>query len=216
MNGVRIGRLHVITDETVQCRYRHEELAAQAVAGGADVVQYREKREVPFAVRLATAQRVVAAAGTARCVVNDHVEIASRAGAWGVHVGVDDVSPRQVRRSWPAARCVGATANDLARALRVVACGADYVGVGPVFETTSKKRPAPVLGLAGLERIASAVERPVIAIGGIDARNVGSVLAAGAWGVAVLSAVVTDPDPRSATSRIRERIGRWIAREIAV
>ena len=216
MKRVRVGRLHVITDETVQRRFSHEELAAAAVAGGADVVQYREKRALPLAQRLATARRVVAAVGAARCVVNDDVELARQAGAWGVHLGAEDVSPSAARRSWPAAPCVGATANDLGRALHVIADGADYIGVGPVFATTSKAQPAPVLGLSGLTQIAAAVERPVIAIGGIDEGNIAAVLAAGAWGVAVLSAVVADADPRAATGRLRERLEASIARGLAV
>jgi len=216
MNPARIGRLHVITDETVQHRFSHEELAAAAAAGGADVVQYREKRALPYAIRLATARRIVAAIGPVHCVVNDDVDIAREAGAWGVHLGPDDVSTVEARRAWPGAGCVGATANDLAGAIRAAADGVDYIGVGPVFATTSKARPAPVLGLSGLERIAAGVDRPVIAIGGIDAGNVGAVLAAGAWGVAVLSAVVAHTEPRGATARLRERIDRSIARGVAV
>lgn len=213
---IPIGRLHVITDETVQRRFSHEELAAAAVAGGADVVQYREKRVLPFAQRRGTVRRIVAAIGPARCVVNDDVELARKAGAWGVHLGPDDVSPGEARRNWPAAGCIGATANDLARAVRVAGERVDYVGVGPVFATTSKTRPAPVLGLAGLAQIAAAIDRPVIAIGGIHAGNVGEVLAAGAWGVAVLSAVVAQADPRAAAARLRAGIERWLARGVAV
>ena len=213
---IRIGRLHVITDETVQRRFSHEELAAAAVAGGADVVQYREKRVLPFVQRRVTVRRIVAAIGPARCVVNDDVELARKAGAWGVHLGPDDVSPEEARRIWPAAACIGATANDPARAVRVADERVDYVGVGPVFATASKTRPAPVLGLAGLERIAAAIDRPVIAIGGIHAGNVGEVLAAGAWGVAVLSAVVAQADPCAAAARLRAGIDRWLARGVAV
>jgi thiamine-phosphate pyrophosphorylase len=216
MTRARVGRLHVITDETVQQRWSHEELAAAAVAGGADVVQYREKRELPFATRLTTARRVIAAIGRVHCVVNDDVDLARQAGAWGVHLGAEDAPPRQARQSWPAAPCVGATANDLDRALRVAAEGVDYVGVGPVFSTTSKARPAPVLGLSGLEQIVAAVELPVIAIGGIDEHNVAAVLSVGAWGVAVLSCVVTHTDPRVPTSLLREGIERAIARGLAV
>jgi len=216
MSRVRVGRLHVITDETVQRRFSHAEIAAAAAAGGADVVQYREKRPLPPALRLATARRVVAAAGSARCVVNDDVDLARHAGAWGVHLGADDVSPAAARRSWPAAPCVGATANDLGRALYLIADGADYIGVGPVFATTSKARTAPVLGLSGLAQIAAAVERPVIAIGGIDESNIAAVLAAGAWGVAVLSAVVADADPYAATCRLRERLEGSFPRGLAV
>ncbi|MEE8412509.1 MAG: thiamine phosphate synthase [Acidobacteriota bacterium] len=213
---IPIGRLHVITDETVQRRFSHEELAAAAVAGGADVVQYREKRVLPFAQRRGTVRRIVAAIGPARCVVNDDVELARKAGAWGVHLGPDDVSPGEARRNWPAAGCIGATANDLVRAVRVAGERVDYVGVGPVFATTSKTRPAPVLGLAGLAQIVAAIDRPVIAIGGIHAGNVGEVLAAGAWGVAVLSAVVAQADPRAAAARLRAGIERWLARGVAV
>ena len=171
---------------------------------------------MPFAARWATARRVVAAAGRAHCVVNDDVDLARQAGAWGVHLGAEDVPPRQARQSWPAAACVGATANDLDRALRVAAAGVDYVGVGPVFSTTSKARPAPVLGLSGLEEIVAAVELPVIAIGGIDEHNVAAVLSTGAWGVAVLSAVVTHADPRVPTSMLREGMERSIAQGLAV
>lgn len=216
MIGASVGRLHVITDETVQSRFSHEELAAAAVAGGADIVQYREKRALPYATRLATARRIVAAVGAGRCVVNDDVDIARQAGALGVHLGSQDLSPVEARRSWPAARCIGVTANDLARAVRVDAERVDYIGIGPVFATTSKPRPAPVLGLSGLRRIAAAVGRPVVAIGGIDAANAGDVLAAGAWGVAVLSSVATHEDPRAAAARLREVIDRSIARGLAV
>ena len=216
MNLKTIGRLHVITDEALQRRFSHEELAAAAGAGGADVVQFRDKRRLPASRRLSAARGVVAAAGAARCVINDDVEIARLVGAWGVHLGVEDASPEQARLRWPALHCIGATANDLARARRMVAQRVDYLGVGPVFATTSKQRPAPVLGLAGLSAISSAVDCPVIAIGGIDEHNVSSVLAAGAWGVAVLSAIALDDDPRLATERLRERIEASTFRGLAV
>jgi thiamine-phosphate pyrophosphorylase len=216
MSESYVGTLHVITDETLQERFRHDELAAAAVDGGADVVQYRDKRSLPPDTRLAMARRVVAACGQARCVVNDHVAIARRAGAWGVHLGPEDTTVRKARTDWPRAGCVGVTANDLARALRVAAEPVDYIGVGPVFRTTSKSRSAPVLGLSGLRRIVAAVDRPVIAIGGIDVDNVAAVLAAGAAGVAVLSSVVAQRDPRAATARFRAILDSEIARGVAV
>ncbi|NIL99510.1 MAG: thiamine phosphate synthase [Acidobacteria bacterium] len=216
MTTAHPGRLHVITDETVQRRFRHAEIAAAARAGGADVVQYREKRELPRANRLAVALEVVAVLGGLRCIVNDDVVLARDAGAWGVHLGPTDVSLKAARDAWPAIGCIGATANDLARARRVARDRPDYIGVGPVFGTTSKARPAPTLGLAGLERIVHAVDCPVIAIGGITERNVESVLATGAWGVAVLSAVARSAEPRSVVERLRERIERSIARGVAL
>jgi thiamine-phosphate pyrophosphorylase len=211
MNGPNVGRLHVITDETLQQRFSHEQLAEAAVSGGADVVQYREKRSLPAQRRDASARRVVAAVGPECCIINDDVELARRVGAWGVHLGLDDPSPQEARWRWPQVGCVGATANDLERAREVAKGGADYIGVGPVFATNSKARPAPTLGLSGLARIAAGVERPIIAIGGINAANLAAVLAAGAWGVAVLSAVVTEVDPRAATNVLRIRMDECLS-----
>ncbi len=215
MTTMNPGRLHVITDETVQHRFRHEELAAAALDGGADVVQYREKRRLPRESRLRVARGVIAAAGPHRCIVNDDVELARAVGAWGVHLGPADRSPDEARAAWPEVGCVGATANNLERAVRVASERPDYLGVGPVFATSSKARPAPVLGLGGLERIVRAVRIPVVAIGGITHENVESVLATGAWGVAVLSSVAADSDPRGAVERLRERMERSIARGVA-
>ncbi|NIM64275.1 MAG: thiamine phosphate synthase, partial [Acidobacteria bacterium] len=181
-----------------------------------DTVQYREKRALPRHVRRAMGLRITAAIGASRCIVNDDVDVARAIGARGVHLGPQDRSPQEVRQLWPEVRCIGATANNLERAIHAVSQGVDYLGVGPVYPTSSKARPAPVLGLEGLRRIVAAVDCPVIAIGGIDSRNVGEVLATGAWGVAVLSCVVAAADPRAAAARMRERIDRCLAGGLAV
>jgi thiamine-phosphate pyrophosphorylase len=209
------GRLHVLTDETVQSRWTHEDLALAAAAGGADVVQYREKRDRPGPARLEVARRIVAALKPTgiRCIVNDEVDVALRSGAAGVHLGPRDAAPREVRRRWPGA-LIGATANDYDRALACDAMAVDYLGVGPVFGTRSKARPAPTLGLGELERITRAVEHPVIAIGAIDASNLRAVLETGVWGVAVLGAVVCRRDPREATAELRAVLDACRDREV--
>jgi thiamine-phosphate pyrophosphorylase len=204
----RVGRLHVLTDETQQGRFSHLELARLAALGGADVVQLREKRPRPTAelVRLARAMAELLGAWGAGLIVNDRADVAVAAMARGVHLGRGDLAPRRAREILGPDAVIGATANCLDQALLAAAGPVDYLGVGPVFSTRSKDRPAPILGLDGLAVIARAVEVPVVAIGGITPERVQEVIAAGAHGVAVLSAVVGDPDPVRATRRMREAL----------
>ncbi len=209
----RVGRLHVITDETLQSRFTHVELARLAAEGGADVVQFREKRPRSARQRIAVARsmRRVLDGTAARLVVNDHVDVALGAGVSAVHLGPEDPEPEAARRALGPWCTVGATANDYDAAVRL-APRVDYLGVGPVFSTRSKERPAPALGLEGLARIAAAVAPvPVIAIGGITVSRVAQVLQTGAHGVAVLSAFVGAADPRAAVLALREAVERSVA-----
>lgn len=203
----RIPDFHVITDATLQSRFSHVEIAAAAAIGGATAVQFREKRDWETSALVDVATAIVRAAGdTATVIVNDRVDVAMAAGVRAVHLGPDDVDPATARRLLGPGACVGGTANDLAAARRVAASGVDYLGVGPVFGTRSKANPAPELGLDGLAAIVRAVDVPVIAIGSIDAARVGDVLATGAHGIAVLSAVACADDPAAAAATIRDAI----------
>ena len=209
-----IGRLHVITDEQLQSRYSHAQLAAFAAAGGADVVQFREKRPRTTRELIETACAIQAAIGDAptALLIDDRVDVAaavSTATNAAVHLGRDDLPPDIARRILGPDAIIGGTANSLDEAQRVAAQPVDYLGVGPVFGTTSKgDRAAPMLGLDALREIVQAVDKPVIAIGSITADNVASVLETGAHGVAVLSTVVCADDPQAATREIRAIIDR--------
>jgi thiamine-phosphate pyrophosphorylase len=204
----RIGRLHVLTDESLQQRFSHAELARLAFEGGADVVQLREKRPRSIAdlVPLAREMNEQAVLHGATLVVNDRVDVAEASGARAVHLGRDDLDPALARKRMGPEALIGVTANNLDEALRVGALPVDYVGVGPVFGTTSKRGPAPALGLHGLRAIVEALRLPVVAIGNITAESAGDVIRAGARAVAVLSAVVCAPDPLRETRRLREAI----------
>jgi thiamine-phosphate pyrophosphorylase len=198
-----LGRLHVITDEVIQDRFDHVALARLAIDGGADVIQYREKRPLPDRARLVVAEalaRLCADRGVA-LIIDDRADLAAILGV-GLHVGPNDLPVRAARRL--VAGPIGATANRLDMARGPDVQGADYLGVGPVFGTTSKgPRPPPTLGLDGLRGIVAEAPCPVVAIGGITADNLADVLAAGAWGVAVLGAVALADDPTAATARLR-------------
>lgn len=205
---MNVPRLHVITDASIQSRHGHAALAGCALAGGADCVQFREKRPRTTAalVQLAGAVASACRGANALAVVNDRVDVAIAAGAPAVHLGRDDLSVEVARRLLGGRALIGGTANTFAEAERVWAADVDYVGVGPVYGTTSKANPAPPLGLAMLQRIAAACPKPVIAIGGIGADRIAEVIGAGAHGVAVLSAVAGADDPESAARRCREAL----------
>jgi thiamine-phosphate diphosphorylase len=201
------GRLMVVTDETLQTRYGHAELARLAALGGADWVQFREKR--PRTTReLGDIARAMAAelGGRSRLVVDDRVDVAAASGVRAVHLGRNDLAVETARRILGPDAIVGGTANSFEEALRVAAGPVDYLGVGPVFATGSKANPAPVIGLEGLGAIVGAVDLPVFAIGGITPERVADVLATGAFGIAVLSAVIAHEDPCAATAAFRRRI----------
>ena len=208
----RVGRLHVITDETLQDRFSHVELARLAAEGGADTVQFREKRLRTTQALVETARAMAAALEgfPIRLVVDDRVDVAIAAGVPAVHLGPDDLEVALARRLMPAGALIGRTANSLEAARAATTTPADYLGVGPVFGTRSKASPAPTLGVDRLREIAGAVPQPVVAIGSITADRVGDVLETGAWGIAVISAVVCQPDPAAATRAFRRAIDRWL------
>lgn len=197
----QLPRLHVITDECLQSTHGHLALARMAYAGGPCAVQLREKR--PIATRALLALVEAARRDDRVLIVNDRADVAAAAGV-GVHLGADDLPILAARRIVGPDAIVGATASSLA-AVRAVE-GADYVGVGPVFGTKSKPGRETALGLEALGKIVAASPVPVIAIGGITVDRVADVLATGAYGVAVLSAIVCADDPTAATAAFLEAI----------
>jgi thiamine-phosphate diphosphorylase len=205
----------VITDEVLQTRLSHAEAARLAIEGGADAIQYREKRPLTSRELVEAAGAVAAACRTANVtlIVDDRADVAMAVGASGVHVGRNDITPGVARRLLGDGFLIGGTANSLDEASRVWATGVDYIGAGPVFGTASKQGPAPQLGLEALRAIAAASPVPVIAIGNIKARDVASVLETGAYGVAVLSGVTCALDPVAAAREYAKEIAAFIDRK---
>ncbi len=208
-----IGRLHVLTNESLQDRWTHLQLAILAADGGADTVQYREKRPRSMAEHEHVVRDIRRALPLGvQLVVDDHAAVAQTAGADGVHLGRTDLAPHAARRLLGARFLIGGTANSLAEARLCFAQPLDYLGVGPVFGTQSKMNPAPALGVETVAAIARAAPIPVIAIGGITPDAVEALIDAGAWGVAVLSGIVCDADPAGATALYRAALDRALAR----
>jgi thiamine-phosphate pyrophosphorylase len=134
--------------------------------------------------------------------------VALAVGADGTHLGEHDLPLAAARRIAGPRHLLGGTARDPARARQLVAEGADYLGVGPAYPTTTKSGLPPALGPAGIRAVADAVDVPVIAIGGVTAARVGELLAAGAHGVAVIGAVTRAADPAAATRELLGALAR--------
>ena len=202
----RLGRLHVLTDT----RAGRDPLpaVAGALSAGAPVVQVRAKgctdRQLyDLALRVLELCRPSGAA----CVVDDRVDVALAVGAAGTHVGAGDLPVAAVRRLAGPEHLLGGTAREPAAAAELVAEGADYLGVGPAYDTATKDGLPVPLGPGGVGAVARALAVPVIAIGGVTAARVPELVAAGAWGVAVVSAVSDAADPAAATRALLAALG---------
>jgi thiamine-phosphate pyrophosphorylase len=200
--------LYVITDEALGGGRPHEEQARAALAGGAGLIQLRDK--------MATAQRLYEAACAMReltravgalLIVNDRLDIALAAGADGLHVGPDDLPVAVARRLLRPGMILGASAGTVEEAVAAERDGADYLGVGAIYEARGSKvdAGAPV-GPERVRAIRAAVRIPIVGIGGIKAENATPVIAAGADGVAVITGVVGAPDIAAAAARLVEMV----------
>jgi len=204
--------LYVVTDEVVSGGRSHLECASEAIAGGADVVQLREKaKSTGEILAIAEAIRAATAESGTLFVVNDRLDIALAAGADGVHLGRDDLPVAAARRIAPRPFLIGVSIRSADEALRAERDGADYVAVSPVFSTGSKVDAGPGHGLATVAAVRRAVRIPVIGIGGIDPTAAADVVRAGADGCAVISAVLSQPDVAEATRSLRSIILRALA-----
>jgi len=200
-------RLHVLTDRTLARGRSTAEVVTAALAGGATVVQLRDKERTGAAlVGVGRHLRALTRAQGGLLIVNDRVDVALAIDADGAHVGQDDLPARAARRVLGPDRLLGVSARTVEEAVRAAGEGADYIGFGPVFPTATKGDAGPPRGLEDLRRACRAVAVPVVAIGGITSDNVGGVLAAGAAGVAVIAAVVTAADMTAATRTLRQAI----------
>ena len=203
----KIGKLHVLTDEVLQTRFSHLDLTRLALAGGADTIQFRRKggstREM---IDTARKMKALCRGAGVTFIVNDRIDVAMAADADGVHLGQDDF-PIPLARELLGEECIiGGSAATIAEAGQCLSDGADYVGFGPVYPTSSKADTGPVSGLEVLKEVAQFIPLPIIAIGGVDAKNAVEVLKAGAHGIAVISAVCCQEEPEGATRELHEAL----------
>jgi thiamine-phosphate pyrophosphorylase len=196
--------LYVVTDEQLSNGLNHPEIARRAIAGGADVIQLRDKTcDCAYLYRCAEEIRDIAREAGVPFIVNDRLDVALQIGADGVHLGQEDMPLKFARRVAPKDFIIGISAGTLQEALDAGRDGADYIGLGPIYLTASKSDAGESCGLGLLREVKSRVSIPLVAIGGIGAGNAADVIRAGADGIAVISAVVSQDDIEAAARSLK-------------
>jgi thiamine-phosphate pyrophosphorylase len=204
-----LPRLYPILDTDLlgRCGITVEAAAQAILAAGAQILQWRCKGQIT-AARLAEAERIATLCASAKVtfVVNDRADIARILGA-GIHVGQDDLPPDAVRRVVGPDALLGFSTHNARQLKDAASAPANYLALGPIFGTTSKLNPDPVVGVENLKSWRTLTARPLVAIGGITRATARAVLDAGADSIAVIRELIPDdPTPDS----IRRRTGEWL------
>lgn len=207
-------RLYVLLDPVAAPREHLPDLARKAVQGGATLLQYRDK-EADGGVMVETARAILHALGAKHppLLINDRVDVALIAQAQGVHLGQSDITPNDARQLLGPQAIIGRTIKNQDHAQKLVQEAVDYATCGGVFGTVHKNNPDKPIGLAGLKALRLLINEklprlPVGAIAGIDADNLGEVIAHGADGIAVIGAVLKAKDPENAARHLRDAVDR--------
>ena len=199
-------KLYAVTDRSWLGERTLARQVEESLAGGATMVQLREKGMDRETLRREALEiRAVCRRYGVPFLINDAAELAAEVGADGVHVGQQDMSPRQARAILGPNGIVGVSAHTVEEARAAQAEGADYLGVGAVFVTGTKENTTPV-DYETLKEICAAVDIPVVAIGGVGRNNLSSLAGSGIQGVAVVSALYAQPDVRAAARSLRSQV----------
>lgn len=207
---MKLPRVYPIldSDSLAACGIAIEAAAAAFLDGGAGILQIRNKghwsRDFLEAARAVA--RLCRESGTP-LIVNDRADFALLLDA-GLHLGQEDLAPRDARKLIGAEATLGYSSHNMAQLIAAGGEPVDYVAIGPIFATASKRNPDPVVGVEEIRRCRSAIEKPLVAIGGITLENAGEVWAAGADSVAVIGGLL----PQAASARsLRQRMEDWRA-----
>ena len=199
--------MHVLTDTELQSRFSHVELAKLAIKGGADILQFRQKigttREM---IEICREIKRLCEDSDVMFIVNDRVDVAIASEADGVHLGQEDFPIPLARKLLGETAIIGGSAVTLEEAQECLSEGADYIGFGPVYPTTSKNDAGPVTGIEILKEVVNTISIPIIAIGGVTVENTPEVIRAGAQGIAVISAVCCQENPEQATRDLSQAL----------
>ena len=198
--------LYAVTDRKWTGEKTLYQQVEEALKGGATLIQLREKNmsQEEFLKEAREMTALCHRYGTA-LIINDNVEVALKSGADGVHVGIEDIPVKEIRKQAPGDFIIGATAKTTEQAQRAEKEGADYLGVGAVFPSPTKKNAIRIT-IEELRKICSSVRIPAVAIGGITSENAGSLAGGGMAGMAVVSAVFGASDIKKETAGLKKKI----------
>ena len=201
--------LYVVTDPQAQKGRSHLQVLTEAIQGGARVVQLRDKlASDEVLAALGKKVREVCNRWGALLIINERVAVARAVDADGLHIGQEDFSISEARKRMGPGRLLGVSTHNLVQAKKAQAEGADYIGVGPIFSTPTKPDYRPV-GVELIQQVRESVTIPFVAIGGINLTNVEEVLAAGAYSIAVVRAVVAQEDVLGAAKKFKAVLDAW-------
>jgi len=194
-----LPKIYPITDVSLS-GISHAQQVERLIAGGATFIQLREKHASPREFFEAAKPAVeIALKHDVKIIINDRVDIARALGVDGVHLGQDDLPPNVARQILGSDAIIGYSTHSVEQAIEAASFGVNYIAIGPIFATTTKGNPDPVVGLGGLTEVKKNIgEIPLVAIGGIGLDNIRDVMAAGADSAALISAIVSEPTTISA------------------
>jgi thiamine-phosphate pyrophosphorylase len=200
-------RLYLCTDRGLTLGRPLASAVESAIEGGVTMLQVREKTaESRDFYEFALEARRITKTHHIPLVINDRLDIALAVSADGLHIGQSDLPLSVVRCICGEKLFIGVSAGTVEEALAAEAGGADYLGVGPVFPTGSKADAGDAIGIEDLKKICSAVRIPVVGIGGIGVQTAAEVMKTGSAGIAVISAILSQPDIKAAAERLRRAV----------
>jgi thiamine-phosphate pyrophosphorylase len=193
--GFSIPRLYAIIDPARAGGHLPAALARELISAGVRLIQFRDKRASSRQIYATCVELKELLRGSAcRLIVNDRADVARATEADGVHLGQDDLPVEMARRVLGPDKWIGCSTHSIGQVVEADRSTADYIAFGPVFPTSSKENPDPVVGLEGLREARRATQKPLVAIGGITLQNAREVLAAGADSLAVIGDLLNAPD----------------------
>ena len=198
---MKLSKLYLVTDSGL-CK-NLEATVLEAVKGGAGIVQLREKSLCTrdFISEARSLKKLLEPFGVP-LIINDRVDVALASDADGVHLGQSDMPYAMARQLLGPGKIIGLSVENQAQVLEANALDVDYIGVSPVFDTSTKTDTAPAFGLEGLRKAVQTSRHPVVAIGGMNKTTAANVWACGAESIAVVSAIMAADDPRRAAEEL--------------
>ncbi|UCD84071.1 MAG: thiamine phosphate synthase [Deltaproteobacteria bacterium] len=200
---MQIKGLYAIIDNTLTSHLSHPELAEKILRGGAKIIQLRAKPSLSSKKPAVSDRELFETAKIIReltrqtrasLIINDRADIASAVEADGLHLGQDDLPLANARKILGKNKVIGISTHNIEEAERAGKEGADYIGFGPIFSSETKGKYIPPQGIKSLKQVTAAIDLPIIAIGGINEKNIEEVIQAGADGAAIISAITTAED----------------------
>ena len=205
------SRLYLVTDQELSKGRTTSSVVQKALEGGVDIVQLREYSMTDWELlKVARELRLLTKQNNALFIVNNRPDIAKLVNADGVHLGQDDLPVEEARKILGHGKIVGVSTHEMAQAQKALSEGADYIGVGPVYPTQTKKNVVPPVTLSYVKQVAQWKQAPTyFAIGGIKHSNIGEVLEAGARRVAVVTGIVGANDIKQATLEFKQSLEKF-------